>query len=472
MGQSILSNTAIATGGRIINVALGVLVMGLITRYLGASQFGLYTILLSFGAIIQLLADGGLYLTLTREIGIKPDRTQQIVSQIVSLRLVLLVGAFIPGILLIRFIPAIHGLESVFFIIAIGLSFQSISQLAMGIYQHYGEVWRATVGDLTGRIIQISIILSLGAASARLNYIAYAFAASAIAAWIIHTWLLPRGTIWRPQLNRTGWKKIIISSWPLGLVLLLNAVFFRIDTVILSLFRSPLEVGWYGIAYRIVESSLFFPAMFGGLLLPRLAKALGKQKKVAQGYLSEGLRLLFIIALFAVTICLTRSEGIIHLIAGRGYEPAAPLLRILSLALPIMFLGNLFGFTLVALGKQIYLLKLYMLLVGLNIVMNLIFIPSFGATAAAWTTVATEGISAAAAALVVWRLIHPRGSLLIVVKVLLISLTTAGLITFVMPTINLILQIIIAAIFYFAASFYSGAISKRHLRLLSSRHAS
>ena len=99
------------------------------------------------------------------------------------------------------------------------------------------------------------------------------------------------------------------------------------------------------------------------------------------------------------------ARPLITFISGAQYAPAAPLLQILCLALAIMFVGNLFGFTLVALRQQRALLKLYSSLMIGNILLNLLFIPHFGAYAAAWTTVATEGAATLVAGLLVWRLI-------------------------------------------------------------------
>jgi O-antigen/teichoic acid export membrane protein len=159
---SILSNTALASAGRIINVALGLLVVKLVTGFLGPSGYGAYALLLSFGAILQLVADGGLYLQLTRSIAQAPHRESELISHILSLRIILLSLVFVIGAGILATLPAGTSLTRSFMIIALGLSFQSISQLFMGIFQYHQAVWRATVGDLVGRLGQIISVIFFG----------------------------------------------------------------------------------------------------------------------------------------------------------------------------------------------------------------------------------------------------------------------------------------------------------------------
>ena len=406
MPQSIIANTTIAAGGRAINIFLGVITTALITRLLGPNQFGSYVLLLSFGSIIQLSADFGLYLTLTRDIARQPGKKNEIFSQIISLRLLLLLIVFFIGTLIMLFAPSFRPLTVAFIVMAIGLSLQSLSQLFMGLYQYYQIVWRATVGDLAGRLVQILGIITISFYAATINTMITAFTISTAVAYLVHRKLAPSKN-WRLVLDWPAWKKVISTSWPLGAMLFVNAIYFRIDTLILSIFQPSYEVGWYGAAYRIIESALFFPAMLGGLLLPRISETLaGKKIHIAGQYIKEGARLLLVAATYCFIVIQLFNRDIILLIASAPFAPAAPILKILSLALVVMFFGNLFGFTLVAMKQQMLLLKLYVGLAVFNTLANLVFIPLYGAGAAAWTTVMTELIAATYAAYQVNKIIR------------------------------------------------------------------
>jgi len=466
--QSILTNTTIATSGRIINVALGVVATALIARLLGPSSYGAYILLLSFGTIVQLTSDLGLYLTLTRDIAQQPNQQNSLLSQIISLRATLLITVFTIATIATAAIPSLNQLTLPFVVIAFGLSFQSISQLFMGVFQHHRAVWRATVGDLIGRLIQLSGIIIIGSQRATVGAMVAVFTIGTAVTFLAHHYLLPH-VQWRPTFNWSIWKKIIRNSWPLGAMLLINAIYFRIDTLILSLYRSSSEVGWYGAAYRIVESGLFFPAMLGGLLLPRISESFFQHNTARlRQYINEGIQILLLVASFCLVILLSFNNEIILLIAGRFFSPAAPLLKILSLALVIMFFGNLFGFTLVAMQRQLFLLKLYISLAIFNIITNVLFIPPYGAPAAAWTTVITELLAATSAAYVVHRSTKFTLSTTYLIRIVAVMVICSLLLNSLPDSLPLIIQLTIASVSFLLLSLIARTIKRQSFALLRS----
>lgn len=409
MAQSIATNTAIALGGRVIQAGLGLLLVSLTSRFLGEAAFGTYSALLAYGSLLLIGADFGLYLTLTREAGHEPETMPSILSDITWLRLGGLTLVWIIGSIILLYIPSLASFRVAFWLVAAGLSAQSISQLMMGVFQARSVVWRATTGDIVGRLVQIIltmiVIMQIFRVESVLG-IVIAFTGATIAATAVHYLLLPFP--WRLK-SPPVWVKaryIISQSWPAAAMLLLNAIYFRIDLVMLSALRPAAEVGLYGLAYRIIESALFIPAMFGGLLLPRFSS-----KIFPRDLFQESLIATFWAATGLCVIIVLLARPIIALVSGTAFSGAASLLMILSLALFAMFFGNLFGFTLVARGRQKSLMWLYLGLVVFNIVSNYLFIPHFGAAAAAWTTVATEIMAASVAGYLVWRIVPYRLSL-------------------------------------------------------------
>lgn len=467
MSQSVLTNTTIASIGRVINAIGGVVVIGLLARLQGPAWIGVYTLLLAYGAILQMMADAGLYLTLTRQIGEPQAEEKKILSRIVSLRFCLFVIVFISGGLATFFIPSLRDQGLTYSFVALGLLFQSLSQLFMGVYQKHGLIWRATMGDLVGRLVQILALLLLLPHGISLTTAMAIFATSAAVSWLFHWQWLPHKPVVRFRKEWPIWRHILRVSWPLGLVLLLNTIYFRIDTLILSLFRSPEEVGWYGVAYRVMESGLFFPAMFGGLLLPRLAHSLADNRAEAKQWLEEGLHFVLLAVGFVVAVMITQAEPIIRLIAGTQFIPAAPLLAILSLALSFMCLGTVFGFTLVALGRQRAMVILSSLLIIGNIILNLSLIPIYGAKAAAWVTVATEAVATISAAWLVWQKIPYRFPLGLLVRLAGATIITVSFIQLFPLNWPGGVRIVLASGVYIIAVVVTGLYTARHFRLLT-----
>lgn len=471
MPHSVLINTTIASLGRVVNVILGIAVTATLTRWLGADIYGSYTLLLSYGALLLVAADFGLYLTLTREIAEKPKQTQAIFSRIASLRLILLSLAILAGGWL-----TLTTASPVFFmaylIMAAGFVCQSISQLFMGIYQAHQVIWRATLGDVVGRLLQLGGLLALwffGSAlpglrnASPLLTAAVWFTLGCAAAYLLHRILLPLPLRFALTHKWAALKPTLLASWPLAVMLVLNVVYFRLDIIVLAATRSAAEVGWYGLAYKVIESALFFPAMFGGLLLPLLsASAAGRNMAALRPRLNAALSLLVVVSLLALVLLWALATPIVIFLSGGEFAAAGPLLQILSLALFVMFFGNLFGFTLVALHRQRALLALYAALAGLNLLSNLLFIPRFGAVAAAWTTVVTEAAAATCAGFLVWRKVGFSLSSVFVGKAAVAALAAVVALRLLPNTWHVLIQIGVTAAIFMAVAAGLGLIQTKH----------
>ena len=70
------------------------------------------------------------------------------------------------------------------------------------------------------------------------------------------------------QIDFKLWKKILYKTLPLAATISLNLLYFKGDTVILSIFRNQTEVGLYGAPYRILEVMINVVFVFIGLLFP------------------------------------------------------------------------------------------------------------------------------------------------------------------------------------------------------------
>lgn len=400
--HSILINAGLAAFGRVASLAAGLIATAVLARLLGPATYGTYLLVISYATILQLVADSGLYLTMTKEIARHPAAAQLLLSHAAAVRLSLLALAAGIGTALASALPSLRGALPVYLLVVGGLTAQSLSQLLMGVFQHQQVVWRAVVGDLGARAVHLVLLGGLVAVRAvTLITAAAALAISLLAGFVIHQALAPQ-RITTLSFERRIWSRLLRASWPLGALLILNALYFKTDLLIISLFRAPAEVGQYGAAFRLVESALFFPAMLGGLLLPRITEAVGRPVHVSR-LLSEGVLVAGTGGLLLLVVLSLKASPIISLIAGSQYTAAATLLRILGIALALMFVGNIFGYALVALERQRDLLRLYVVLVGVNALANLVVVPRFGAAGAALVTVGVEALSASVAALLVMR---------------------------------------------------------------------
>ncbi|KKU81436.1 MAG: Polysaccharide biosynthesis protein [Microgenomates group bacterium GW2011_GWA2_47_8] len=187
---------------------------------------------------------------------------------------------------------------------------------------------------------------------------------------------------------------LFFAALPLGLTLLFNLVYGHVDSVILTLTRDTREVGIYGLAYKVFEVVLVFPTFFMNAVYPVLLRTINnKQEAIHNGFtgiIKKSFIFLLIVSCLLSVVLWFGAPLLANV--QEGFAGSIGALRVLSLSLPFFFVSALVMWTLIALGKQNILVVVYGSTMVLNIGFNAWLIPVFGYMAAAWITVAGEGI--------------------------------------------------------------------------------
>jgi len=156
-------------------------------------------------------------------------------------------------------------------------------------------------------------------------------------------------------------------------------------------------VGLYSAAYRTMNQVLFTYYLLTQVLYPRLARQEAEQRRHA---LKPQILLLLLGAGTAIAAVLALSRRVVlEVVFGRQFLPAAFLLLLLAWAIPLDFLTSYLSNAYIAWGMERKILLCTAIAAGSNIVLNLIWIPAYGATAAAVNTLISYVIFLASLAL-------------------------------------------------------------------------
>lgn len=189
--------------------------------------------------------------------------------------------------------------------------------------------------------------------------------------------------------------------WREGLVLgaagLLGALYLRVDAVFLGLLTDTVEVGRYTTAARVLEATYALPHLLMLALLPRLVKAQSFARTFGRSALT-----LVGLGVVAAAALVWLAPALLQRLYPEEGAAVATLVVALAPAAVAVYLGFLATQSLVVLGRSTTWLGLALLGLVVDVVLNLLWIPTYGARGAAWATVATEVVVATLAALVCW----------------------------------------------------------------------
>ncbi len=214
-------------------------------------------------------------------------------------------------------------------------------------------------------------------------------------------WMRPYFTIdWTIDLTRI--RALVLDSLPYWVTGLFLTVYMWIDSVMLSIMTPDVVVGWYGVPLTLLGTLLFIPGILSAAWLPGLSAAWVEGLERLRVFARPGLELVILLSLpVTAGVVLTANETI-ALLYGPRFGESVPILIILALALPALYLNIMANQVLVASNRQLVWTKIMAVATVANIAFNLAMIPYFqgrihnGAVGAALSLLATELLQAAA----------------------------------------------------------------------------
>ena len=462
LAKKIAANTIISAATRVVGTLLALLTIGLITRYLTKTEWGEYSIVLTFGGIFAVLADMGLYQLMVREISRPDSDEKRIVSNIFSLRLLSGLFIFAAAPLVSLLFPYSSQARLGIALGMIGFWFLADSQVTMGLFQKYLQMNKVAMAELIGRVVQLALVWIFIKLGYSFLFLVSALSVSGLVNFVLIFWWARKYCCLSLSFDWPYWKNILAQSYPLAIASVLVMIYFSSDSLFLSVLKPSADVGIYRLSYKILESLIFFPAMFVGLIMPLLSNSAQSDRAKFKSIFQRGSDVLMIFAVPLVLGTFILSPAIINLLGGGQYSESAPIFNILIIAVGVIFFGTLFSYVLIALEKQKTLLWISAVGAIFNVAANLILIPRYSYYAAAATTVLTEVLVAILMAAAIYRFFHWLPSFKIIFKCLLASLIMMGAL-WLLRDYNVGLLFIAALAVYFLALYLLRGFSRAEI---------
>jgi len=265
-------NTALVVAARLVSKIFVFVVVLVVIRSMGQENYGRFTSLVVYAALVSIALDLGLRPLFTREVAKDRTRLTPYLNSILSLKLTLMVPVL--GIL---FAAVAVGLPSLVpyviptFALLVATSFANqlrAAFYAMGQLRYEGI---AIIGE--------SLVLLVAAVSVALLrlpwwYFIWAYAASYTFTMVYAAVVAIRRFDHRFAFD-LQWVRLSMlarESLPFGLTFIISTLYFKIDVPILKFFTTFAAVGIYSAAYKYLEAVVFMPQTLMDPVFPALSQ--------------------------------------------------------------------------------------------------------------------------------------------------------------------------------------------------------
>ncbi len=390
IARKIAYNVIVSSISKVFSTLLALIAIGLITRYLGQGGFGDYATALAFLAFFSALSDLGLNSTATREISRPQANESYIIGNIFSLRIFISFTILLLSPFIVMLFPYTLPVKEAIIIIAFAFLFSSSYQILNGVFQKNLAMDKVAISELLGKCLQVAIIFEAVKMNLGFLWIVSALFFNMVFNFILIYFWSKKYIIFKLRFDFAYWKKFLQESYPIGIAVITTFIYFKMDTIILSIMKSSAEVGVYNVAYKIIENITFFPSMIIGLIFPLMARYIFTNKKKFHSIANKTYKVFWIMIVPLIIGTLFLARGIIYLIGGTNFKASVIALQILIFALAFIFFGNFSNAILIAGNKQKKMMVILFIAALFNVIANLIFIPYYSYLAASVISVLTE----------------------------------------------------------------------------------
>ncbi len=423
-GPAALRGGVMRSSAYVVGVLLSLISAPLLIRHLGQVEYGRYITVIAVVTIAVGLSEGGVNAVALRTYTTcsGAERTR-LMANVLGVRMVLsLIG--VCGAVAFTLIAG-YGRDLVLgtLLVGLGMVFQVTQDLLDVSLQATLRFGRVTLVEFLRQLIGVVLVISLVIAGAHLlGFFVVTIPAGLIA--LLVSVRLVRGLFpLRPAFDaRVVWS-LLRETVLVGVAIALNAVYFRVAVIVMSLIATAVQTGYFAVSFRVVEVLIGIPALVMAAAFPILTRA---QRDDQERFAHAARRMFELAVLFGVwlAVCVELGAGfVIHVLAGRSADPAVAVLRIQGVAVIFTFIAVACAYPMLSIGRQRALLIANALGLVAALALSLLLIPALGAEGGAITTVGAE---AALALATVLALIRARPGMGLPLGVLPVAAGAAG----------------------------------------------
>jgi len=186
-------------------------------------------------------------------------------------------------------------------------------------------------------------------------------------------------------------KEIATQSYPFAMSGILYVVYFQSDIILLNYLDSGSAAGIYNIAFTVMAAVYIFPnVVYQKFLLPKLHRWKTHDPQRLESVSRLGNKIMLSIGILVMLMLWIVVPWLIPRLFGPDYQQAVFYLNILAVCAPIRFLASSIASQLLS-HREMRMKVLCMAAVAMiNVLLNFLIIPVWGATGAAVTTLISE----------------------------------------------------------------------------------
>jgi len=403
-----IRGSSLLLSGRILSVGINFVTQVLMVRHLTTAEYGAWAYALSVVAFCQGFAVLGLDRAITRFIPIYHEKEEYgklfgaivLVFGSILFTSMILLGAFFSAPELVSKLMAEGSGESfgLLYVLIFLMPVEALDGLLLGLFASFSNA-RAIFfrKHVLGPMLKFGVVLLLILFKSDALFLAYGYLASSALGVIMYIWLFVR-LLYRDGLMekfRNGQlvvpaKEIFAFTIPLMTSDLVSIVIHSADALLLGYFHGATEVAYYRVVLPAAKLNTIVMTSFSMLFTPTASRLYAQQDFAGINELYWRTAVWLAVLSFPIfVLTFSIADPLTLFLYGERYSRSGIILALLSLGYYFSAALGFNGLTLKVIGKLKYVVNINIAAAVVNVLINLLLIPRYGALGAAIGTAGT-----------------------------------------------------------------------------------
>lgn len=466
--RKVVNNTIVSLLGQAVTWTSTLLLTIAYGRFLGDVKFGELFFAMSFVLLIGFPIDFGFNQQLTRDVAQEPEKALRYLPNTLLLKgaLWLILYSFM---LLTCWLLGYNAEERVLVTISgITLLSSSIASTFRALHYSFERVNLTVLGGVIEKGVTAIIGILLLEYGAGVQIMAIVLLSGSLLNSLWQALWFFRLVGLSFVIDRTLIRNLIHTSIPFTIYGALTVIYFRIDTVMLSLMTNAAVVGWYGAGYRLFDTLNFLPSLIiGPIMFPVFSKLSTTSEEDLRLAIEKSTNFLLFLGVPTTIGVIITAPNIIDFIYHRPeFVHTIPALQGLAPGLIFLYLNTVFSTIIVSTKREKKITIMAAIALVFNLGLNLIMIPLYQHTGAAIVTSLTELLLFCLSFIFIPKRLLPLRSLHVASKAIIASLVMALAVWAlgVFHIFNIIIILPVAMLTYFTIAILIATIPREDIR--------
>ncbi|WP_422490194.1 oligosaccharide flippase family protein [Endozoicomonas sp. ALE010] len=387
----LLKNTVALYGVQLSVLVIPIISIPYLSRILQAEIFGVYMYCLSLAIWFSMVIEYGFQLSATRSIAEAQGdghRVASVVHQVHSAKLLLTLLAVV-GLVLFYYFGSLSRSNFDWYIATV------VYSIVLGFrptwyFQGKEELTVNSILEVGSGILSL-VLIFLFIKKPEDGVWALVFQCGAKAA----AYLITNGMIYRQvggfKVSITGAIEALRDGFSMFVFTASVSLYTTANGLLLGFFAPTVIVGGFLSAEKITKAGLSLLGPLSQAMFPRITAVAGQNPEQAK---MMALLMTAFMAVFGVTgavLLYWLSPWLVPLILGTGYESVIPIMRVLSLLIPLIALSNVFGIQYLLPKRKDKIFNQIIISAGaVNLILAILLAEHFQAIGMAWAVVISE----------------------------------------------------------------------------------